>query len=87
MNRDYSRVTTQIYTILRYPKEIMFTNLTKFHKILQNLLQVFDSKGTFIRSITLERATTTLRKPLAVAVDKDGNVAVCDTGNHKVWLL
>ena len=50
-------------------------------------VQVFDNQGTFIRAINLERAATTLRKPLAVAVDKNGNVAVCDTGNHKVWLL
>lgn len=55
--------------------------------ILDFLVQVFDSEGAFIRAINLDRAGTTLRKPLAVSVDKDGNVAVCDTGNHRVWLL
>ena len=51
------------------------------------LPQVFDKEGQFIRSIDLSKAGTALKKPLAVAVDLQGNVAVCDTGNHRVWLL
>ena len=62
-------------------------NLNFSEIALHFTLQVFDSKGTFIRAINLDQAATTLRKPLAVCVDKNGNVAVCDTGNHKVWLL
>lgn len=54
-----------------------------------NRVQVLQSNGTFVKSITTDGATPplALKKPEDVAVDSDGNVFIADTGNKHVVKL